>query len=111
VRPGIARYVARVRPVLVRRAFDSGQHSVPAAQAGIAQILSWTRTMASTHAISTIDRTTVRSIGRASHYFRENDKLSNGADCAGLRGLHSRLRKSRKSRYHGSNVIPRRAPS
>lgn len=73
VRQRIAQYLARVRPVLVRRAFDGGQPRVPAGQAGIAQILSWTMS-ASTHAFSTSDRTVIRSIGRVSHYFGGDDK-------------------------------------
>lgn len=75
VRQRIARYLARVRPVLVRRAFDGGQPSVPAGQAGIAQILSWTK-LPSTHAWSTEERTIIRSVGRIAHFFSGDDKAT-----------------------------------
>ena len=42
VRPRIAEYLARVRPLLIREALLRGQTRVPAGQAGLAVVLSWT---------------------------------------------------------------------
>jgi hypothetical protein len=75
-RERIAKYLTRVRPVLVRRAFDGGQRTVPAGQAGIAQILSWTKESTSTRALTTVERTIVRSIGRIAHYFGGDDQIA-----------------------------------
>lgn len=63
VRPRIAAYLARVRPLLIREALLRGQTRVPAGQAGLAVILSWT-SHPSTKAWSTRQRIAIRSLGR-----------------------------------------------
>lgn len=63
VRPRIAEYLARVRPLLIRKDLCRGQTRVPAGQAGLAVVLSWT-SHPSTKAWSTRQRIAIRSLGR-----------------------------------------------
>jgi len=63
VRARIAKYIASIRPALVRRTFASGQMHVPAGHSGVASILSWTD-KPSTRTWSTRDRTLIHAVGR-----------------------------------------------
>ncbi len=61
-RPKLARYLATVRPLLVRRMFEKNA-SVPAGSVGIASILSWTA-HPSTRTWSPTDRVMIRALCR-----------------------------------------------
>jgi len=62
-RDKIATYLAKVRPLLVRKTFEGGSTHIPAGQTGIATILSWTA-VPSTRAWATTDRVIIRALGR-----------------------------------------------
>lgn len=66
VRKRIARYLATVRPLLLRKAIESGTVQWPAGRALAATVLTWVRESASTRQWSTTDRVVIQSLGRLS---------------------------------------------
>lgn len=85
-RTKISAYLARVRPLLVRKMFEKGNTTVPAGNLGIASILAWTA-RPSTRTWSPTDRAMIRALCRfvsCWRHVRGGDRLTELAEALGV---------------------------